>query len=255
MNRICTRFTALTLMALAVATPAVLAKSSNEQRVVIALVNTGIDSDASGKAVYRQKGSRLRFQVQVERLTPGPADLQIAGASVGTITVNSLGRGEIKFRSPLGDDPGVLPLTFDPRGQRVDVLQNGQALLSVAVPNQSGTGGTGSNTNTDQRTSLVSTGAIAGAEGKTRLRSQSGKNRFNVEIEDVPAGSYTLRVDGVVVATINAQPVPGTTHIEGEVEFAQPSEPGKLPLTFDPRGKLIEVLLGDTVVLQQLFPN
>ncbi|MFN7964129.1 MAG: hypothetical protein U0V87_00360 [Acidobacteriota bacterium] len=255
MNRICTRVTALTLMALAAAVPAAIAKNSNEQRVVIRLVNSGIDPDASGKAVYRQKGSQELFKVQVEQLAPGPADLQVAGVSVGTITVNGLGRGEIKFRNPQGDDVGVLPLTFDPRGQRIDVLRNGQALLSVAVPTQPGPGGVGSGTDADRRTPLVSTGVIPGADGKVRLRSGSGKNRFNVEIEDVPAGSYTLRVDGVVVATIDAQPVPGTTHIEGEVEFAQPSEPGKLPLTFDPRGKLIEVLQGDTVVLQQLFPN
>jgi hypothetical protein len=231
-----------------------------ELRIVSALVNTGIDADARGKAVYRDRSSRQRFKVQVERVTPGMVDLQVDGVSVGTLEVSSLGRGEIQFRNPQGDDPEHQLLNFDPRGKKVDIVQSGQVILSIILPSTAtaggggNSGGSGGGNSDEMRVSLQATEAAPGASGKAKYRLDRGKARFNVEIEDLAPGNYTLRVDGVVVATITASLVPGTSHVEGEIEFAIPSEPGKQPLTFDPRGKLIEVLSGDTVVLQQMFP-
>ena len=43
--------------------------------------------------------------------------------------------------------------------------------------------------------------------------------------------------------------------VEGELEFRNPVEPGKLLLDFDPRGQQIDVLDGNTVVLETLFPD
>jgi hypothetical protein len=43
--------------------------------------------------------------------------------------------------------------------------------------------------------------------------------------------------------------------IQGELEFRNPVEPGKLPLDFDPRGQQIDVLDGGTVILETLFPS
>jgi hypothetical protein len=43
--------------------------------------------------------------------------------------------------------------------------------------------------------------------------------------------------------------------IEGELEFRNPVEPGKILLDFDPRGQAIEVLDGSTVILEMSFPQ
>lgn len=246
--------------ALLALTPAIAKDGGKEVRTQAKFVRTGVDPDASGKAVFRSRPNRTRFKVQVQHATPGPADLQVGGTSVGTITVGSLGRGELEFRDPVGDDADKLPLTFDPRSQMITVLQNGQAILSVVlggVPGSNSNGnGSGSSVG-DQRieTNLVSTGAIGGASGKAKWRARKGgRLDFGVEIEDIPAGSYTLRVDGVEVAKITATPLAGTSSAEGEIEFSNPQDAGKPLLTFDPRGKLIEVLDGSTVILQQVFP-
>jgi hypothetical protein len=70
----------------------------------------------------------------------------------------------------------------------------------------------------------------------------------------VPAGSYDLRIGDTVVGTLQAAlDVDGT--VRGELEFRDPVEPGKILLNFDPRGKQIDVLQGNTVVLETLFPN
>jgi len=70
----------------------------------------------------------------------------------------------------------------------------------------------------------------------------------------VPAGSYALRIGGTVVGTLQAAlDVDGT--VRGELEFRDPVEPGKILLDFDTRGQQIDVLQGNTVVLETLFPN
>jgi len=43
--------------------------------------------------------------------------------------------------------------------------------------------------------------------------------------------------------------------VEGELEFRNPQEPGKILLDFDPRGQQIDVLDGSTVILETLFPS
>jgi len=77
---------------------------------------------------------------------------------------------------------------------------------------------------------------------------------FSVAIEDVPVGSYGLRIGGETVGTIEVRTLQDGS-VEGELEFRNPQEPGKLPLDFDPRGKQIEVLDGTTVVLETLSPS
>jgi len=64
------------------------------------------------------------------------------------------------------------------------------------------------------------------------------------------------RIDfgGETVGTIEVRTLQDGS-VEGELEFRNPQEPGKLPLDFDPRGKQIEVLDGTTVVLETLSPS
>ena len=43
--------------------------------------------------------------------------------------------------------------------------------------------------------------------------------------------------------------------VQGELEFRNPVEPGKILLDFDPRGQQIDGLDGSTVILEALFPS
>jgi len=86
------------------------------------------------------------------------------------------------------------------------------------------------------------------------MEPREDRTDFSVEIEDVPVGDYPLRVGGQMVGTI-----PVTMHqdgsIEGELEFRNPVEPGKILLDFDPRGQDIEVSDGSSVILETSFPQ
>lgn len=88
-------------------------------------------------------------------------------------------------------------------------------------------------------------------EGKAKFWERTDRSDFKVEAEDIPDGSYTLKIcgdnadPGVEVQMFDMPVVDG----EGELEFRSPAIDEKLNLNFDPRGCKIEILDGDTVVL------
>ena len=91
---------------------------------------------------------------------------------------------------------------------------------------------------------LVSTGVDADAHGFASYESTSDEQEFEVEVEDLPDGSYELRVGGISRATIQVDDE------EGEVKFNKPARAGRLLLDFDPRGQLIEVSRGGVVYVR-----
>jgi len=74
-----------------------------------------------------------------------------------------------------------------------------------------------------------------------------------VEIEDVPAGDYPLRVGGVEVGTIQTF-ARHNGEVFGRLGFRDPEVYGMPHLDFDPRGKMIEVLQGNSVILEAELP-
>jgi len=88
-------------------------------------------------------------------------------------------------------------------------------------------------------------------EGKAKFWERTDRSDFKVEAEDIPDGSYTLKIcgdneDATVEEVMFDMPV---VNGEGELEFRSPEIDEKLNLNFDPRGCKIEILNGDVVVL------
>lgn len=107
-------------------------------------------------------------------------------------------------------------------------------------------------TPTSYRESLASTRLDSDASGHAKFEVDvRGRRKFNVEIEDVAAGSYELWVAGVRRGTIRASLK--VTQIEGEIEFEDDDSNSHLPLDFDPRGQLIEVKTAAGVFFSHLF--
>ena len=94
---------------------------------------------------------------------------------------------------------------------------------------------------------MTNTGISAGAKGKLRFEQRSDRTDFEVELEDLPLGLYSLQIDGAEVAVIEVTSVNGRNR--GEVEFRSPAEAGHPLLTFDPRGKRVDIAAGGQVVL------
>ena len=237
-----------------------------EQR--ISLLPTRAGSLASGHADFEERSDRTEFKVEAEDVPDGNYRIFVGGIDRGGLIV-TLGQGETEFRSPA--EAGKILLTFDPRGQLIEVHDaQGAILTSGDTTIGPGNGGGDDDDNgggdddddnggnnggeSEIEVDLSNTGVYPLASGDARHRVRSDRVDFQVEIEDVPVGGYELRVGGASVGTIQVVVLQDGS-VEGELEFRDPVEPGKLPLNFDPRGQTIEVLEGSTVIMETLFPS
>lgn len=240
--------------AMAAQAPGVNSCTASESEEAVA--STGVDPDGSASARVRLREDCERsFRVEIEDVPVGAYDLWVGGVLRGTITVVDTGtavQGELEFSSG-DDDPGELLLDFDPAGAAVEVRQGATVFFASTF---AGTGGGGGGTCTPQDTevSLLNAGPDADAKGKARYRLEGDcDDDVRVEIEKLPLGDYQLRVGGVVQGTITVALVAGEA--VGEIQFDNdPDQPGELPLTFDPRGQLLEVVQGGVVYLERVFP-
>jgi hypothetical protein len=105
--------------------------------VQVALINTGADADAKGKARYRVRDDcEHDFRVEIENLPAGGYDLVVDGVNRGTIEVELVGGelvGELEFDTD-PDEPGEVLLDFDPRGLTLELRRDGTTYLSRAFP-------------------------------------------------------------------------------------------------------------------------
>ena len=191
----------------------------------------------------RRKDGELRFDVDLENVTPGEYRVFVGGVERGTIVTSALGHGEIEWRTD-SDDPDHLPLDFDPRGQTVDIVDSSGNVVFTG-DSEGRLPGVNDCSFQEVETPLTPTSSAGTGSGRARFRIRDDCRRdFNVEIEDVPTGSYDLWVDGALRGTIEVVEVPGGT--EGEIEFdTEVDDPGEIFLDFDPNGASVEVRQGD----------
>jgi hypothetical protein len=240
--------------------------------------NTGKIPGASGKFRHRSRvDGVVDFEVEAEDLPEGVYQILVDGVAIADmqVVVTPGGtEGEVEFRNPV--EPGKLPLPFSPVGARIEIadafgtyLAAEYAVASPQSPSGPAGGGTGGSMGqsvpsspiqipadaTEIEVPLVNSGVQPAASGDARYRvDDDGDTDFKVEVEDLTVGAYGLFVGNVNRGTIQVMSIPGGT--EGELEYAKPSEPGKLPLNFSPRGAAVEVRdSSGRNVLSIRFPN
>lgn len=223
------------------------------------------DGDGYGKAKLWERTDRSDFKVEVHGLEDGPYVVEICGDHEDPLVEAQLfdievleGEGEIEFRSPAIDDK--LDLNFDPRGCKIDVLNDGVVVLTTGE-NVLSEKTPGDDDEADEEMSIeadfTSTGVIEGAKGEAEFEFEADESELTVKIKDVPLGLYALHINGVFHGDIEV--VEKNDGFEGKVKLTSPLEEGTLELLVDPRGQLIEVLanaIEDTpVILEVLFPS
>jgi len=214
----------------------------------------------SAKARFRtRKDCDEDFQVEIQDVPAGIYDLRVGGVVRGQIVAafapaKGQIEGQIEFDTD-ADDPHELPLSFDPTAATIEVLQGGSVLFSGSLTGGGAGGGAGNPgicQDVEVRLPMTNTGAASLASGDARGRIRNDCRRdFRVEVEDLPAGSYTLFVAGTARGTF----VVGPPLFEAELEFdTELDDPNELPLNFDPAGALIEVKQGSTTFLMVTLP-
>ena len=237
----------------------------------------------SGHARYQDYPNHMEFEVELSGLPDGTYHLYVGMRDRGELFVEN-GYGAIRFASPAED--GRHLLNFDPRGMSLEIWDEQGAVLSsfngvmdedrhhggdsghqYACNDGSGPGGMGGmggmghggpdcvddGDYLEIEVDLENTGILAYAEGEAEWSMNSDRVIFAVRIEEVPVGNYPLQVDGVEVGVIEAF-ARRNGEVFGRLAFRDPSVYGMPHLDFDPRGKLIEVLQGSSVILKTELP-
>ena len=239
----------------------------------------GITGEGYGR--YEDFPGHSEFEVQVRGLPDGDYHLFVGAEDRGEFAVNG-GHAEMRFASPAED--GKMMLNFDPRGLRIEVRDAEGVILSSfdesletyeqyhsgmqgdhhydcrngpgSGPNMGGMGSmhecVEDGEYVDIWTELDATAALPGARGSAKWDMNSSRVQFSVEIGNVPAGLYTLNVAGEDVGVIDA--IQMRVGVHGHISFRDPESFGMYPLNFEPRGEMIRVLQGDSVILETEFP-
>jgi hypothetical protein len=228
------------------------------QKYDVALLPARDDISGKGKAMYWERADRSDFKVTADGIPDDAYDLTVCGDSVGTLEVTG-GEGSLEFRSP-GIDSKAL-LDFIPLTCQINLddavgtaLTSGDSVLAATDKGGPATDPPGGGSkNFDISVELTSTGHIDGAEGEATYKRAGSHTEFEVKISGIPAGPYPLVLDTVEIGQINV--VEDDGQFKGRLRFKNPAEPDSDALDFDPRGKLIEILQGEVVILESLFPD
>lgn len=229
-------------------------------KLEVALEPVSDDFPGEGSGTFWERTDRSDFQVHIKKMPEGsgPYTLQVCSVPQAEIEVVD-GDGKVDFRSPESDSHALL--SFDPRDCLIEILDAGGVVLSsgdaVLAEKQKGNNGAGGNGNPNLKidVDLDNTGAIEDAEGLAKYTINGGKPSFEVRLEGVPEGPYSLVVDGTVVGNIEVIAEEEDDKAKGKLKFSDPEKDDTLLLDFDPRGTVVEVLQGSTVILDVLFPE
>ncbi len=212
--------------------------------IKVNLLGTGADADATAAATFRAEGGEVLFELSARLLAEGDYDVLVSGEPSATLAVSASQAGKLQIEESAAAPPDE---PFDPRGKRLEVCQGDTTYLAVDFPatmEEARRLARGVRV----RAALEAMTAGSPASGTLEFRSRQGREQVKVNLQDIEDGPCTLRVGGVEVA--DAEVVRGKVRLE----FDSVQGKGKLPLGFDPRGQLVQVLQDGEVALQVIFP-
>lgn len=230
------------------------------------------------------------LEIDIEYLPEADYTVFVAGEQKGVIQArpdgdNDGAEGELEFYSD-GRDSAPL-LDFDPFGQLIEVKSGDEVVLSVTMPEQQAIQMRGGNdrggryegrgdrerNDNDGRgrraeehrsyaherwvINLANTGVYPSARAMLEFVVDEDGRELDVEVDDLPIGSYTLRVDGQDRGTlmVSADSSRGgnarSDDTEGELGFSEEmDEEDNFPLDFEVKGAEFAILEGERVLFQ-----
>ena len=228
------------------------ADSRGEDRSSISapLEVAGSDTDATGSLRFEIKSGRVTkrrrtsaqalLQVGVANLDPDTDYLlRTNGVDRAVLRTDQSGKGSLSL--PVLPTDGTTPaLDVDPRGTLVSVSDGGQDLLAAVLygPLEPAA------TSFDETTELAPGSAPADASASARCFLSGSPLRRVLEIsaKGVPAGSYSVRVDGVRRGSFDVAASGKKKKLKRGTTLSIDAE------AFDPRYELVEIVGGSNVV-------
>ncbi|MEA3209193.1 MAG: hypothetical protein QOE70_2250 [Chthoniobacter sp.] len=197
------------------------------------------DPDATGVVMATLKPKKSELIIQANNLVASHSyAIEVAGIVEGMATTDSNGRAKVRFAVPAVNN--VLLLDFDPRGQSVRILDGAVSVLEGVI---SGSGEDNSAV-MDERADLAAVNAPAKARAQARYTvTAKGRRTFRVDLANLTDGPFKVLVNGVERGEVTLHGKAGLALFD-----SAPVRPGVLALDFDPRGAVVDVVTGATVI-------
>jgi hypothetical protein len=170
--------------------------------------------------------------------------------------------GEVEFETN-ANDADEIELPFDPIGLPIALVRGGVTYFSGIVPTPTDAPGAGEDDEDDDNggngnesvTELTpATGLSPEANASIQLQiGLFGLTEVEVEVEDIPEGSYDFIVGGTPRGTLVVTLVSGETR--GQLDYdIIPNDPGELLLDFPVAGESITISQAGTVFFSGTAP-
>jgi hypothetical protein len=205
------------------------------------LLNTGVLQGALGSATLSQDSAAVVLVVKIEDVPSGTYDVAVGGIDVGMIDVDSTGTGQIEFSSsPTGTKE---LLSFAVKGELIEVKSGEDTILRNFFFNsvQEALASFKQETfkSNKVKVNLINGGIDLDATGTVNWKLKgNGDQEVTVDVKDLPAGEYTLVVNGMPSATLLDVDDKGKT----KLTWATVMKGKKVLLDFDPVDATLEVV-------------
>ncbi len=197
------------------------------------------DADASGVAVATLKPKKSELIIKAASLTPLHSyAIEVSGIIEGAATTDKNGKVSVKFATPAVKNTQLLD--FDPRGQSLRVLDGATSVLEGVISGS----GEDNGAVVDEKAELKSENAPPKSRATTRYTvSSKGRRTFRVDLANITGGPFKVLVDGIARGDVTLRGKSGLALFD-----SAPTRPGVLTLDFDPRGTVVDVVTGATVI-------
>ncbi len=223
--------------ALAMGLAALPVLADDSATIRLSLQNTSVDADATGQFLAQLKSENSTLTLSLANLTPGTAYTVNNGETPeASFLADSKGKARLLFTATRKKN--TYPLDFDPRGQVFSVRENGTNILQAVV---SGEG-------EPPKSTVVERAELRAARTRMKAVSQfvaynTGRRTFSVQLTGITGTNWSLYVDGLLRGGFTSK---GSS---AKISFdTATGKAGVLPLDFDPRGKVLDIVQDTNVI-------
>ncbi len=245
---------------------------SSSSRADEAIARFYRDDGVRVKVEFEIEDSEVELEVKVQNAAPNESfDVLIDGVSIGQLTTNGRGRGELEFGSDDNDLP--LPSNLPPirPGTVAEIVGLGASQFGSSSSSSSddssssnssddNSSSSSSNNNSSSSSSSSSSNSssvtagntfelksqlvgIASIDAEAKYESTSTNVEFKAELKDAPANTtYSVQVDGVTVGTLQTD-----SEGRGRLQFELNDNSKPFPASFPSVAVGTEVRIGDTL--------
>jgi hypothetical protein len=214
--------------------------------------NAAPSLDAARVQLHLRSSGSVKFSVRMENCPPGNYAVLVGTILRGTILIGSgETSGRIEFDSH-PDDPGELLLDFNPAGLTVSIVSRAVEWFTGQAPTPAAGGGEAHEWNSEFARHPA---AAPTAEGEIQLSvSSNGEVSLKVKVKDLAAGTYDVRVGGILRGRLIVAADGNKT--EGALKFnVKPDGPNEALLNFEAAHQAVTIEKAGLVHLSGTSPG